>query len=600
MRPDRVTVVWSIRETDIGQVQYSTDPTFPASSTNTVTATFVRFIPESATQTVPGGFNQFNAVLTGLTAPTVYYYRVLYGTQNLTNDGTHAYQQFRTPVPTGHFRFLVFGDSGLNSPAQQSVLNQMLTETPDLVLHVGDIAYDSGTYDEFGANYFDYYFSMMWHVPFFPVPGNHEYYTDAGAPYFSLHFPPTNTVPPIDAGHYYSFDWGDAHFVSLDANLLDVSFNSSSQLAWLDQDLSATNAKWRIAYWHQVPYAIAHHIDDPIDIAARQLFNPILERHGVQLVIGGHEHIYARTKILHGDAPVTNGPGTLYLTTGGGGGPLHELAVQPWLDSCPALSQGRCMLAAYHYLAIDVDSGSIKVHAIGTDGKELDTATLTLPAFDPSAVVNAASFTTALAPGGLVTIFGSGLSNSTSSAPGFPLPTSMGGTTVTVNGTSLPLIYVSPGQINAQLPMDVRGTATLAVASSAGAAQAPINIADAAPAVFTGGVQHANGTLVSASAPAVPGETLVIYATGLGPVNGPLTSGQAAPQSPLYSAVNPVVVNFGSESATPSYAGLTPGYAGVYQVNVAVPGDLATNVYPLTVVAKGNASNVNNVQVKGH
>jgi len=160
------------------------------------------------------------------------------------------------------------------------------------------------------------------------------------------------------------------------------------------------------------------------------------------------------------------------------------------------------------------------------------------------------------------------------------------------------MIFASPQQINAQLPVDFQGSALLRVTTYSGYSEVPVTVTDAAPAVFASGVVHANGAPVDASHPAIPGETVVIYLTGLGQVNPSIATGQAAPASPLLSVVIPVTVNFGSVTMTPSFAGLTPGFAGVYQVNVAVP-NLTTNTYPVRVVAEGNVSNSMNVPVQG-
>ncbi|HXA48890.1 MAG TPA: metallophosphoesterase, partial [Candidatus Acidoferrum sp.] len=577
MQPDGVTVMWSTRESLSSTVQYSTDNTFSTTSTPAV-----RMFPASGTNSVT--FYQYRAVLTGLSPNTSYNYRVIAGGQDITSVGEHT---FRTTPPTGAYRFLAFGDSGLGSQQQIAIARMLAAEPASLVLHVGDIAYESGTFDEFRDNYFEIYWPMMARVPFFPVPGNHEYYTNNAAPFLALSAPPSLPGPAQDQGRYYSYDWGDVHFIALDANLLVPPFSSAAQLAWLEQDLVATNAKWKVAYWHQVPYPVEHHIDDPICIAARQQFVPILERHGVQLVLTGHEHNYLRMKPMRASVPVSSGPSTQYVSSGGGGGGLHPVVAQPWLEYGAS---------AYNYLTVDVDAAQLTVRAVGLDGKEFDRVVLAQPSISDGGVVNGASFTTSLAPGELVSIFGKGLATQTFSAQSYPLPTVVGGASVMLNGTPLPLIYVSPGQINAQLPLDVRGSATLVASTLAGTSQASVTISDTAPAVFPFGVLHADGRAVSTTAPAAPGETLVIYMTGLGQVNGSIAAGQPAPASPLLSVTSDVQVMFGPAGPLkPSFAGLTPGFVGVYQVNVTVPSNLATNTYPVRVLTTGNASPPTNV-----
>ena len=127
---------------------------------------------------------------------------------------------------------------------------------------------------------------------------------------------------------------------------------------------------------------------------------------------------------------------------------------------------------------------------------------------------------------------------------------------------------------------------------------AGVRISDAAPAVFrieTGSgpgfaITHLDGTIVSPAYPAKPGEWLTVYLTGLGAVNGEILAGRPAPLRPLLSASCPVEARIGGRSVTPAFAGLTPGYAGLYQVNFQVPGDLATGTQQVQIVACGIAS----------
>ena len=576
---DHVTIVWSARENQSASVQYSTDASFSLSAPMEPVRTFL------SSQTDMGfTFYQYRADLTGLAPGTAYSYQVIQGGQNVTPESDYG--------PVG---FLVLGDSGDGSNNQLAVTLQMVTEHPNFVVHVGDIAYQSGTYNEFTANYFEYYYTLMRRACFFTIAGNHEYITQNSAPYLALHAPPTDTVPALDRGKYYSFDWADIHFVGLDANLLDPYFADAQarMLAWFDNDLANTHATWKIVFFHQTAYPIFHHIDDPIDIAARALFVPILERHGVQLVLSGHEHNYQRSKPMRASVPVPVGTGgTVYMVSGGGGGDLHPVVPESFLD---------WEASVWHYLRVSVDGQKITIQAIGTDGKEFDRLVLTQPPLlgTSNSVVNGASFTSSLATGELVSIFGQQLASGISRASGFPLPSNLDGSTVTLNGVPMALMFASPGQINAALPLDALGPATLRVTTPAGFAEVQINITGVAPAIFPSAITHADGSLVSATSPVTPGETLVIYMTGLGQVNGKLGAGQAAPPSPLLRVLAPVQVQIGATTPiTPSFAGLTPGFVGVYQVNVAVPRDLPAMVYPLSVSENGISSNSQNIQVQ--
>jgi len=184
-------------------------------------------------------------------------------------------------------------------------------------------------------------------------------------------------------------------------------------------------------------------------------------------------------------------------------------------------------------------------------------------------------------------------------AGSLPLPVDLGGANVTLDGKRLPLLYASSGQLNAQLPFDVLGLGRVRVTTANGSSEAPVVIAGTAPAVFSiptkdgpqPAVVRAGGRIVTAGAPAAPGEFLTVYLTGLGRVEGTLEAGQPAPPVPaLLEARAPVTVWVGALSVQPAYAGLTPGFAGLYQVNFQVPAGLTAGIYGLVITADGASS----------
>ena len=215
-------------------------------------------------------------------------------------------------------------------------------------------------------------------------------------------------------------------------------------------------------------------------------------------------------------------------------------------------------------------------------------------------VVNAASFGTTVAPGSLISIFGRNLGVLEAGAARLPLPTELGGLSVTLNGRALPLLYSGAGQINAQLPFDMSGTLTLRVSTPNGAAQTTLRVSDAAPGIFVAATEagrvatvlRADGTLASAASPVRPGENLTVFLTGLGAVAGDVQAGQAAPTVPLATTRLPVAVRISSTMVTPSYSGLAPGYAGLYQVNFRVPPDMPPGLHSLEILADGVPSNI--------
>jgi phosphodiesterase/alkaline phosphatase D-like protein len=176
MRGDRVSILWSARENQAASVAYSTDDSY-----SNVLPARVRALPSALTG-LSYPVYQYQADITGLASGTDYYYRAVIGDETISLD---SQSRFRT-AGTGSYSFLVFGDSGASTASQTALTLKMVQERPDFVIHVGDIAYEEGTFTQFQARYFDFYATMMSRLPFFPTPGNHEYYTPDAAPYLAV------------------------------------------------------------------------------------------------------------------------------------------------------------------------------------------------------------------------------------------------------------------------------------------------------------------------------------------------------------------------------------------------------------------------------
>jgi len=211
-----------------------------------------------------------------------------------------------------------------------------------------------------------------------------------------------------------------------------------------------------------------------------------------------------------------------------------------------------------------------------------------VPVIDAGGVVSAASNTPRqpLAPGSYITVYGKNLSQGSSIAPSLPLQTQLSGTQAILAGTPLPLNYAGTGQINALVPFDAPVNTVLQLLVQQGGAISvpePVVLSSAQPAIFTQdqsgqglGVivgYKADGSanfLIDRSHPVSAGDTLVIYCTGLGPVDQPVAIGSAGPVSPLANSLNPVTATVGGQNATVTFAGLAPTLT-VYQVNLVVP-----------------------------
>ena len=231
-----------------------------------------------------------------------------------------------------------------------------------------------------------------------------------------------------------------------------------------------------------------------------------------------------------------------------------------------------------------------------------------VPSVSPGGVVSAASLESnaPVGVGSFISIFGSNLAPQATLAGALPLPNVLGGIHVLMGGELLPLDYAGNGQINAIVPYDLQVNSTqqliVQLNNSYSLPQA-VTVGSAQPAVFS---QNQSGTgpgvivvvkpdgtqfETGPSAPASAGDALVIYCTGLGGVSPPVPAGAAASLTQLSKTDDPVTVTVGGQSATVLFAGLAPGFAGLYQVNVTVPaGIAATPSAPVVLTVDGQSS----------
>ena len=239
-----------------------------------------------------------------------------------------------------------------------------------------------------------------------------------------------------------------------------------------------------------------------------------------------------------------------------------------------------------------------------------DTAQPAAPPAAPAIVVtNDASFAPFISPGSLVALFGNGnvMAKGTVSGFNLPLPTSSGGTSVTMNGIACPLVYVSPAQINLQAPMGLAtGTATVVVNNNGQTFSTTVQVSTAAPGVFTSDfnvkaiLQDLGGALLDQNNPASPGQNVVMYFTGIGPITNNPGDGRAAPGGPLAQSTSSYSIVVNGVVAHIDYLGLTPGYAGLGQVNFQIPASTpASNTVPVVLTIAGTGSKTVQISVKG-
>ncbi|MHC4622550.1 MAG: purple acid phosphatase family protein [Planctomycetota bacterium] len=300
--PTSVVVRWRTAAATDSRVKYGPDP----ASLNTT-------VDDAALTT------EHETALADLDSDTKYYYSV--GTTAETLAGGDASHYFITSPTAGTprpVRVWVIGDSGTANSNAEAVRDAYLAFTgadhTDVWLTVGDNAYLTGTDDLYQAALFDMYPMLLRNTVLWPALGNHDSEphgvssSDGTGPYFDMFTLPAQAQAgglPSTTEAYYSFDYGNIHFVCLNSTGSDRSLGGP-MLSWLKGDLAATKQDWIIAYWHHAPYTHgSHDSDNPADSGGR-MFDmrenvlPILEQAGVDLVLTGHSHSYERSFLLKG------------------------------------------------------------------------------------------------------------------------------------------------------------------------------------------------------------------------------------------------------------------------------------------------------------
>ncbi|HYR52434.1 MAG TPA: metallophosphoesterase [Candidatus Dormibacteraeota bacterium] len=338
-----ILIAW---ETDVpspGKVLYGTTPALGSEA------------PDAATGTV------HSVTLTGLDPATRYFYKVVAAAESLTagDDTLHT-----APPGAAPFRFVAFGDCGVADANQYAVAARVDSLNPDLGLILGDVIYEGGEAANFTPRYFTPYASIISRAVFYPVVGNHDIVTANGQPFLDAFYLPTNSKNGSEK--FYSFDYGNAHFVAIDGN---DKYNAD-MYDWVEEDLAATTKRWKIVYFHQPMYTEpSSHLSD-LDL--QFYLEPIFMGHGVDLVLQGHNHNYCRTyPIANGAAVDTaqgssyrNPGGIIYVVAGGGGRGLY-----PFIGHDPVI---RSAFSVFHTLAVDVVGDSLYVQAVLPNGTVFD------------------------------------------------------------------------------------------------------------------------------------------------------------------------------------------------------------------------------------
>ena len=298
------------------------------------------------------------------------------------------------------FSFIVYGDNrGDNNHNFQTLhrdvvclgaLNRGLmleTDYPPFLLHTGDLVYQGGDEEQWIPHFFRPAGALVARMPVFPCVGNHETIGDSSASNFvDLFNLPQNATNPGHRERYYSFDYGNCHFVVLDtfydwtqgipdADRDDFFDQNSDQHAWLRSDLMQSGATWKFVIMHVPAYtqtADGHgYYDGDVKAVREQLAEKVFNKaqYGVRLVFSGHNHFYERSRVSR------EGGGTVnYIVTGGGGAPLHS----PFGgDENSYRVEGKAE-SVRHYCVVRITGGGsgLSFEAFREHGSKMDTFTL--------------------------------------------------------------------------------------------------------------------------------------------------------------------------------------------------------------------------------
>ena len=330
--PTSITVMWETTGVTVGTVDFGENDRFD------------RHAKDSAARTI------HEVHLTGLDPATSYSYRVGFG------DRVLPPASFTTAPPPGtpNWRMVVYGDNRSNPATHARNVEQIMKLDPGLVINSGDLVAAGPRYEQWKTQYFDPLRGLAEHVALFPCLGNHE---QNAVHYYNYH-----SLPDDQDEVYYSFDYGNAHFIALNSNARDAPFQRGDpQTEWLIADLEAhRDATWTFVFFHH-PLFRAHATRGVT--AQRWVWQPIFDQYDVDLVINGHDHYYMRSRPI-GKYRGEPGRGVYHLISGGGGAPTYPMA-----PKTHAVAQRR----VHHITAIDVMGDRLVGRGIDLDGNEFDT-----------------------------------------------------------------------------------------------------------------------------------------------------------------------------------------------------------------------------------
>jgi hypothetical protein len=327
-------VLWQLNSTITCTIEWGTDLSYSIGSVQT---------------SQYGSDYQHTYTIPDLTTGTKYYYRVTVNSEIYTGSFYSAPDDNANSL-----KFFAYGDTR-TYPADHDPVAEEMVETyladesyQTLVILMGDLIANGNAESDWDNQFFDPAYpniqEMLATLPYQSCMGNHE---ESGI-LFSKYFP-----YPFEAGRYWSFDYGPAHFVVVDQY---TSYGpGSAQLNWIESDLASTSKIWKFIYLHEPGWSAAGGHSNDTDV--QNYIQPICELYGVAIVFAGHNHYYARAEVND----------VIHITTGGGGAPLSTPGSNPNLITATS---------AHHFCKVEIDNEMLIFTVVKPDGNTIDAFTI--------------------------------------------------------------------------------------------------------------------------------------------------------------------------------------------------------------------------------
>ena len=331
---ERITVLWETNVDGFAEVEFGRSPT--------------QLDQRAWTPQVAGSHHE--VVLTGLQPDTRYWYRPRTQVVGADEDLVGDVRSFRTSVGAGTpFTFMAYGDNRTQSEIHTQLITRMWADAHEedvrFLLSTGDLVTNASPWREWQSEFFAPALPLIGDLPIYTSLGNHE--GNHESYYYYLDLPGNES--------WYSTSYGDMELFALNSSAPYTA--DSPQGLWLDEALAASDAIWKVVFFHHPPYACTPS-RKPGDLGIQEHVVPVLERHGVQLALLGHDHLYGRSRTMNG---------VTYVITGGGGAPQYPSEPDEINEICRT---------EYHYCIVDVEPTQLRLRAISITGELIDDLTL--------------------------------------------------------------------------------------------------------------------------------------------------------------------------------------------------------------------------------